>query len=161
MNDVLPKPFTKDGLLGMLEKHLLHLKQMKQMQEMGSSIPAPIKAQQRLIELPPESTSPQRQPSTSQQPQRSQQDVDDPNLQFAYDGDYANVFATSATNRTPTRQYATAPTTSGGSDGKRRTANDHDPYELLEQGRNVPRSAAGTTDGPAPVKKARYNTPPW
>lgn len=26
MNDVLPKPFTKDGLLSMLEKHLAHLK---------------------------------------------------------------------------------------------------------------------------------------
>lgn len=28
MNDVLPKPFTKEGLLNMLEKHLGHLKQM-------------------------------------------------------------------------------------------------------------------------------------
>lgn len=28
MNDVLPKPFTKDGLLDMLEKHLGHLKKM-------------------------------------------------------------------------------------------------------------------------------------
>ncbi|KAI4280834.1 MAG: hypothetical protein L6R38_004141 [Xanthoria sp. 2 TBL-2021] len=28
MNDVLPKPFTKEGLLGMLEKHLGHLKKM-------------------------------------------------------------------------------------------------------------------------------------
>ena len=26
MNDVLPKPFTKEGLLHMLEKHLPHLK---------------------------------------------------------------------------------------------------------------------------------------
>ena len=26
MNDILPKPFTKEGLLGMLEKHLIHLK---------------------------------------------------------------------------------------------------------------------------------------
>lgn len=26
MNDVLPKPFTKEGLLNMLEKHLAHLK---------------------------------------------------------------------------------------------------------------------------------------
>ncbi len=26
MNDVLPKPFTKEGLLTMLEKHLGHLK---------------------------------------------------------------------------------------------------------------------------------------
>lgn len=28
MNDVLPKPFTKEGLLNMLEKHLGHLKKM-------------------------------------------------------------------------------------------------------------------------------------
>ncbi|MCJ1436460.1 kinase-regulated stress-responsive transcription factor skn7 [Xylographa pallens] len=28
MNDVLPKPFTKEGLLNMLEKHLSHLKKM-------------------------------------------------------------------------------------------------------------------------------------
>lgn len=27
MNDVLPKPFTKEGLLTMLEKHLAHLKE--------------------------------------------------------------------------------------------------------------------------------------
>lgn len=29
MNDVLPKPFTKEGLLTMLEKHLGHLKSQK------------------------------------------------------------------------------------------------------------------------------------
>lgn len=28
MNDCLPKPFTKEGMLSMLEKHLLHLKQI-------------------------------------------------------------------------------------------------------------------------------------
>ena len=28
MNDVLPKPFTKEGLLNMLEKHLGHLKKL-------------------------------------------------------------------------------------------------------------------------------------
>lgn len=28
MNDVLPKPFTREGLLNMLEKHLGHLKKM-------------------------------------------------------------------------------------------------------------------------------------
>jgi len=31
MNDVLPKPFTKEGLLHMLEKHLAHLKKPVQM----------------------------------------------------------------------------------------------------------------------------------
>lgn len=44
MNDVLPKPFTKEGLLNMLEKHLGHLKHMPDgMEPMaphpGSSIP--------------------------------------------------------------------------------------------------------------------------
>jgi hypothetical protein len=29
MNDVLPKPFTKEGLLTLLEKHLGHLKEQK------------------------------------------------------------------------------------------------------------------------------------
>ncbi len=31
MNDILPKPFTKEGLLGMLEKHLMHLKVIQEM----------------------------------------------------------------------------------------------------------------------------------
>jgi hypothetical protein len=155
MNDVLPKPFTKDSLLGMLEKHLLHLKQMKQMQELGYSIPAPIKTNQRLIELTPETTSPQQSQHAQTQPQP--QDVDDGNLQFSYEGDYSNVFTA---NGTPRRPYA-APTSSG-SRGKRRTVSDQDAqYEYVDQGRGVPRSTAGTTGGPAPVKKARYNTPPW
>jgi len=34
MNDVLPKPFTKEGLLHMLEKHLAHLK--KPLSEVGN-----------------------------------------------------------------------------------------------------------------------------
>jgi len=161
MNDVLPKPFTKDSLLGMLEKHLLHLRQMKQMQELGSSIPTPIKTQQRLIELPPDSTSPEKQPSTSQQPQQTQQDVDDANLRFPYDAEFANVFTTSATIGAPTRQYAAAPTTSGASDGKRRTAGDDDPYEYLGPGGSILQSAAEITDGPSAAKKARYNTSPW
>lgn len=35
MNDVLPKPFTKEGMLSMLEKHLIHLKQIHQNPEMA------------------------------------------------------------------------------------------------------------------------------
>ncbi|KAF5323792.1 hypothetical protein D9619_012942 [Psilocybe cf. subviscida] len=35
MNDILPKPFTKEGLLDMLEKHLMHLKVMQQMSKIG------------------------------------------------------------------------------------------------------------------------------
>jgi hypothetical protein len=36
MNDVLPKPFTKEGLLTLLEKHLGHLKEHKQSPETKS-----------------------------------------------------------------------------------------------------------------------------
>ncbi|GAA97713.1 uncharacterized protein L969DRAFT_97471 [Mixia osmundae IAM 14324] len=38
MNDILPKPFTKEGLLGMLEKHLIHLKQMQQLADIPRGI---------------------------------------------------------------------------------------------------------------------------
>jgi len=38
MNDVLPKPFTKEGLLQMLEKHLAHLK--KPLADVPSAPPA-------------------------------------------------------------------------------------------------------------------------
>ncbi|GAA6012394.1 hypothetical protein JCM10207_007072 [Rhodosporidiobolus poonsookiae] len=38
MNDILPKPFTKENLLGMLEKHLIHLKLMQQMAEIPRAL---------------------------------------------------------------------------------------------------------------------------
>ncbi|PFH46453.1 hypothetical protein AMATHDRAFT_154935 [Amanita thiersii Skay4041] len=61
MNDILPKPFTKQGLLDVLEKHLMHLKAIQQM----SRIP-------RSLELPSTSSSANRpsssSPSTSSQP---------------------------------------------------------------------------------------------
>ena len=44
MNDVLPKPFTKEGLLSMLEKHLGHLKRLAEgMESIGppQAIPGP------------------------------------------------------------------------------------------------------------------------
>ena len=41
MNDILPKPFTRDGLLGMLEKHLMHLKAIQQMTNLPRAISAP------------------------------------------------------------------------------------------------------------------------
>ncbi|ODQ51440.1 response regulator [Saitoella complicata NRRL Y-17804] len=41
MNDILPKPFTKDGLQQMLEKHLIHLKAMKEMSEVPRALPEP------------------------------------------------------------------------------------------------------------------------
>ncbi|KAI0306261.1 HSF-type DNA-binding-domain-containing protein [Multifurca ochricompacta] len=41
MNDILPKPFTKEGLLEMLEKHLMHLKAIQQMGKFSRAIGAP------------------------------------------------------------------------------------------------------------------------
>ncbi|KAF8637269.1 hypothetical protein AX17_002935 [Amanita inopinata Kibby_2008] len=59
MNDILSKPFTKQGLLDMLEKHLMHLKAIQQM----SRIP-------RTLDFPGGSNSPfpQSLTSTSSQP---------------------------------------------------------------------------------------------
>ncbi|KAJ3508570.1 hypothetical protein NLJ89_g5681 [Agrocybe chaxingu] len=41
MNDILPKPFTKEGLLDMLEKHLMHLKVIQQLSKVPRSIGVP------------------------------------------------------------------------------------------------------------------------
>ncbi|EMD38030.1 response regulator receiver [Gelatoporia subvermispora B] len=41
MNDILPKPFTKDGLLDMLEKHLMHLKVIQTMSKIPRSVGIP------------------------------------------------------------------------------------------------------------------------
>ncbi|KAF8886867.1 hypothetical protein CPB84DRAFT_1712291 [Gymnopilus junonius] len=41
MNDILPKPFTKEGLLEMLEKHLMHLKVIQQMAKIPRSVGVP------------------------------------------------------------------------------------------------------------------------
>jgi osomolarity two-component system response regulator SKN7 len=41
MNDILPKPFTKEGLLNMLEKHLIHLKTVQKMDEIPKSFGLP------------------------------------------------------------------------------------------------------------------------
>ncbi|PWN51763.1 hypothetical protein IE53DRAFT_37502 [Violaceomyces palustris] len=38
MNDILPKPFTKEGLLSMLEKHLIHLKTVQKMEDIPKSL---------------------------------------------------------------------------------------------------------------------------
>ncbi|KAI4199506.1 MAG: hypothetical protein LQ350_004572 [Teloschistes chrysophthalmus] len=63
MNDVLPKPFTKEGLLSMLEKHLGHLKKLPNgMEAMGphsaSSIP------QSAAQSLKDESSPNQSPST-------------------------------------------------------------------------------------------------
>lgn len=41
MNDVLPKPFTKEGLLNMLEKHLIHLRTVQKMDEIPKALGLP------------------------------------------------------------------------------------------------------------------------
>lgn len=41
MNDVLPKPFTKEGLLNMLEKHLIHLKTVQKMDQIPKQLGLP------------------------------------------------------------------------------------------------------------------------
>ncbi|KZT23920.1 hypothetical protein NEOLEDRAFT_1068377 [Neolentinus lepideus HHB14362 ss-1] len=41
MNDILPKPFSKQGLLDMLEKHLMHLKVIQQMSKLPRSLGIP------------------------------------------------------------------------------------------------------------------------
>src|ERR1700727_2745489 len=74
MTDVLPKPFTKDSLLGMLEKYLSKMKLTQHMQqqfELGYGIPAALKPQ-RVVELLPEETEKQQEPQR-QQHQQSQQ----------------------------------------------------------------------------------------
>ncbi|KAG8810889.1 kinase-regulated stress-responsive transcription factor skn7 [Serendipita sp. 399] len=38
MNDILPKPFTRDGLFSMLEKHLNHLKSIQQLSHIPRSL---------------------------------------------------------------------------------------------------------------------------
>ncbi|KAJ7128442.1 HSF-type DNA-binding-domain-containing protein [Mycena epipterygia] len=42
MNDILPKPFTKQGLLDMLEKHLTHLTMIQQKMSTSMHIPRPL-----------------------------------------------------------------------------------------------------------------------
>ncbi|KAE8259512.1 hypothetical protein A4X13_0g967 [Tilletia indica] len=41
MTDILPKPFTKEGLLNMLEKHLIHLKTVSQMEQIPRQLGLP------------------------------------------------------------------------------------------------------------------------
>jgi osomolarity two-component system response regulator SKN7 len=41
MNDILPKPFTKEGLLQILEKHLFHLKKPSLVDPLTQPSPAP------------------------------------------------------------------------------------------------------------------------
>jgi len=62
MNDVLPKPFTKEGLLHMLEKHLVHLKKPMPHGE-GMPAPQPIQVPRQLVLK--EEDSPAKSPATA------------------------------------------------------------------------------------------------
>jgi osomolarity two-component system response regulator SKN7 len=60
MNDVLPKPFTKEGLLHMLEKHLVHLK--KPLSGDAMAAPQPVQIARQLVLK--EEDSPAKSPQT-------------------------------------------------------------------------------------------------
>ncbi|KAJ1501753.1 kinase-regulated stress-responsive transcription factor skn7 [Coelomomyces lativittatus] len=61
MNDVLPKPFTKEGLLQMLEKHLVHLKKPgSQVEPMVA--PQPLATTRQVLK---EEESPAKSPATT------------------------------------------------------------------------------------------------
>jgi osomolarity two-component system response regulator SKN7 len=62
MNDVLPKPFTKEGLLHMLEKHLVHLKKPLAQLE-GMAAPQPVQVPRQLVLK--EEDSPAKSPATT------------------------------------------------------------------------------------------------
>jgi osomolarity two-component system response regulator SKN7 len=61
MNDVLPKPFTKEGLLQMLEKHLAHLKKPIAHVD-GMVAPQPLAATRQVLK---EEESPAKSPATA------------------------------------------------------------------------------------------------
>lgn len=62
MNDVLPKPFTKEGLLHMLEKHLAHLKKPISHMEGGMVAPQPLASTRQVLK---EEESPAKSPATA------------------------------------------------------------------------------------------------
>jgi osomolarity two-component system response regulator SKN7 len=62
MNDVLPKPFTKEGLLSMLDKHLQHLKKPGVNQVDGMVAPQPLATTRQVLK---EEESPAKSPATA------------------------------------------------------------------------------------------------
>ena len=64
MNDVLPKPFTKEGLLQMLEKHLGHLKKLPDGMEAMMPHPGSSIAQGSAGQSLKDESSPNQSPST-------------------------------------------------------------------------------------------------
>lgn len=65
MNDVLPKPFTKEGLLNMLEKHLGHLKKLPDTIEHTPHLGGPSMPQSSAGHSLKDETSPSQSPSLS------------------------------------------------------------------------------------------------
>ena len=62
MNDVLPKPFTKEGLLHMLEKHLAHLKKPIAHMDGNMVAPQPLASTRQILK---EEESPAKSPATA------------------------------------------------------------------------------------------------
>lgn len=62
MNDVLPKPFTKEGLLAMLEKHLSHLKKQPAGIDQMAAPPGPLSKASRSLKS---EDSPATSPATT------------------------------------------------------------------------------------------------
>ena len=65
MNDVLPKPFTRQSLLSMLEKHLVHLKGLPSGIEAPQSVTTASMAQNSATQSVKDESSPGQSPSTS------------------------------------------------------------------------------------------------
>jgi hypothetical protein len=139
MNDVLPKPFTKDSLLGMLEKHLLRTKSQQQMDYL---LPNPVDSRE--VEIP----SITARGATPEDQTTEVQSVDshfDPVGQFPFDGDYHAIFG-------PARPDTTAQMFAGTSVAKR---NEQETHEFLDPGM-IHRSS-----GEQGTKRAKYSTHQW
>ncbi|KIM28664.1 hypothetical protein M408DRAFT_138020 [Serendipita vermifera MAFF 305830] len=67
MNDILPKPFTRDGLFSMLEKHLNHLKAMSQLSQIPRNL-GPGDGEQRIKEVDANGNYKQEEPNRSLMP---------------------------------------------------------------------------------------------
>ena len=65
MNDVLPKPFTRQSLLSMLEKHLVHLKSLTPGMEAPQSATTSSITQNSTTQSVKDESSPGQSPSTS------------------------------------------------------------------------------------------------
>lgn len=61
MNDILAKPFTKHGLFGILDKHLLHLKVLQLSAEVPRSVGVPPLSDQGVVEAVADGAATMRQ----------------------------------------------------------------------------------------------------